>query len=260
MRPPIEGGGTITQRFGIPASMVTSLEPAMWHDSGRKAYWLWFPGAVFSYHYHPGTDRAALAGTPIFAKEDGIVTFAGYKNNIDGYQVEVAINDHAGYSTNHMLSQIKARVGQHVTRGATVMGYVGCTGSCTGNHTHEGVYIREKGSDGIERTMLYDPQLFEGNGPLVNDPRVRPDVRKFHVNGAGINIRYAPPNPSDGRSNVFAISREDGIYRRSDGKKIAGLHYGFTFLRRWTADGITFKVGTGPGGRRIAVADDLSHF
>lgn len=256
MKAPIDGGGTVTQRFGLPASLVTSLEPAMWHK-GERAYWLAFPGSVFSTHFHPGIDRAAPYGTPIVAKEDGVVTFAGWRNNIDGFQVEVAINDHAGYSMNHM-SIVSVRVGQHVNKGQQV-GRVGQTGATTGPHTHEGVYIREALSDGVTRTMLYDPALFEAGGSLENDPRVQPDIRKFHLNGAGINVRFAPPHPFN-HNNVFAISKADGIYRRRDGKRLSGLKYGFVFLNWRKVDGITFAVGTGYGGKKLAVAKSLIHF
>lgn len=254
MKAPIDGGGTITQRFGLPASSVVSLEPAMYHDGNRRAYWIYVPGFSYATHFHPGVDRAAPTGTPIYAKEDGVVTYAGWKNSIDGYQVEVAINAHAGYSTNHMANYA-VRAGQAVTKGRTMLGRVGCTGSCTGSHTHEGVYIRDEAG----RTILWDPQLFEPGGAMEDDPRVQPAVRKFHVNGPGINIRYAPPDPSDGRANVFATSRADGIYRR-DGKRLSGIKYGFVFSNWKDADGIRFAVGTGYGGKRLAVAKSLIHF
>lgn len=242
-------GSYISQYFGLPSSLVTSLEPAMWHDGNRKAYWLAVSGYTYSTHFHPGIDRAATYGTPVIAMEQGTVSFAGWKDNISGYQVEVQVNAHCRFSVNH-LSRITVHKGQSVDKGQMI-GRVGQTGYATGPHTHEGLALQ----DSAGRWILWDPALFLYGGKYADDPRIQPTVRKFHVNGPGINIRLAPPDLGE---LPFATSRADGIYRR-DGKRLSGLAYGFTFLYwRWV-DNVKWAIGMGYG-KKLAIAASLIHF
>jgi len=88
---------------------------------------------------HRGTDFAAPGGTSIWAVADGIVTTAeshwSYGNYVQIYHGK----DENGntYSTlyAHMQSWPSVSAGQTVTKGTTI-GYVGTTGSSTGNHLH----------------------------------------------------------------------------------------------------------------------------
>ena len=82
---------------------------------------------------HSGLDVGAARGTPISATSGGVVIFAGRRG---GYGNTVMV-DHGGGLTSlyaHM-SDFGVREGASVNRG-DVVGYVGATGTATGNHLH----------------------------------------------------------------------------------------------------------------------------
>lgn len=103
------------------------------------------PGAVtspFGYRIHPifgtrklhtGWDLNAGGGEPIVAAADGVVVSAGTRG---GYGNATVI-DHGGSLATLYAHQSSMAVsaGQQVERGQ-VIGYVGCTGYCTGAHLH----------------------------------------------------------------------------------------------------------------------------
>jgi murein DD-endopeptidase MepM/ murein hydrolase activator NlpD len=245
-------GATVTQEFG--QSHLT-VEPSMWFVS-EKAYWLPFLGASFSENFHPGRDRAAPVGTPVRAMEQGVVRFAGWKDNVSGFQVEVEIRENTRYSVNH-LSVVKCRVGQKVDKGQTIA-LVGSTGASTGPHTHEGVSIREQDNRGVFRTFLYNPELFTKGGRLENSPLIKPEQRYIQLNGAGINIRRNDGDLFDPGS-VYAVSRSDGIYRVGTGRRLGPLGKRFPFLRWRETEGGTWAVCTG-FSRQLAIHRGLIHF
>ncbi|MEM7084388.1 MAG: peptidoglycan DD-metalloendopeptidase family protein [Pseudomonadota bacterium] len=84
---------------------------------------------------HRGVDYGAPRGTPIKAAGDGKVIFRGRKN---GYGNTIILQ-HGGNITTlyaHMSKFNKnARSGRRVRQGQTI-GYVGATGTATGNHLH----------------------------------------------------------------------------------------------------------------------------
>jgi murein DD-endopeptidase MepM/ murein hydrolase activator NlpD len=84
---------------------------------------------------HRGVDYGAPRGTPIKAAGDGKVIFRGRKN---GYGNTVILQ-HGGNITTlyaHMSKfSSKAKSGSRVKQGQ-VVGYVGATGTATGNHLH----------------------------------------------------------------------------------------------------------------------------
>ena len=88
---------------------------------------------------HTGIDFGASSGTPIHAAADGVVVSAG---PLGGYGNATVIDHGNGLATlyGHQSSIIVAP-GQHVSRGQ-VIGYVGCTGLCTGPHLHFEVRVR----------------------------------------------------------------------------------------------------------------------
>lgn len=84
---------------------------------------------------HHGTDYAAPRGTPITATGNGIITHAARKG---GYGKTIEIKHRDGYVTRyaHMNDYAKGmKVGKKVYLG-DVIGYVGSTGSSTGDHLH----------------------------------------------------------------------------------------------------------------------------
>ncbi len=82
---------------------------------------------------HAGMDIAAPSGTPIKAATCGRVSEAGYQG---GYGNIICIRASESFTTCYAhMSRFGASVGQYVKIGE-VIGYVGCTGSCTGPHVH----------------------------------------------------------------------------------------------------------------------------
>jgi murein DD-endopeptidase MepM/ murein hydrolase activator NlpD len=104
------------------------------------------PGAPitsgFGYRVHPiygtsrmhtGVDMAAPAGTAIRSAGDGVVVSAGSQS---GYGNTTVIDHGGGLATLYAhQSSIGVSSGQRVTQGQ-VIGRVGCTGACTGDHLH----------------------------------------------------------------------------------------------------------------------------
>ena len=82
---------------------------------------------------HDGLDIAAPAGTAIRAAACGSVTIAGTQS---GYGNIVCITHNSSFSTCYAhMSRFAVSQGARVRQGQ-VIGYVGCTGSCTGPHVH----------------------------------------------------------------------------------------------------------------------------
>jgi murein DD-endopeptidase MepM/ murein hydrolase activator NlpD len=109
--------------------------------SGGKFAWP-VPGGFISqyFHYgHPALDIAAAWGSPIDAAADGVVTFAGWRNNGGGYQIWIS-HGSGLYTTYNHLSSISTSAGASVSRGE-VIGRVGATGDATGPHCHFEVWI-----------------------------------------------------------------------------------------------------------------------
>lgn len=84
-------------------------------------------------HRHSGIDIAAPTGTPVRAFDCGTVSVAGAQS---GYGNIVCIRHSGSFSTCYAhLSRFAVRAGQRVASGQ-VIGYVGCTGTCSGPHLH----------------------------------------------------------------------------------------------------------------------------
>ena len=84
-------------------------------------------------HLHAGDDLAVASGTPIHAAQCGTVVQSGAEQ---GYGLMVCIRHAGGITTCYAhMSRTAATVSQQVQAGQ-VIGYVGCTGNCTGPHVH----------------------------------------------------------------------------------------------------------------------------
>jgi murein DD-endopeptidase MepM/ murein hydrolase activator NlpD/outer membrane murein-binding lipoprotein Lpp len=82
---------------------------------------------------HPGIDIGVPSGTPIHAAGNGTVVWCGW---MSGYGNLVMIDHHNGLATLYgHQSRIGVSCNQQVSQGQTI-GYVGCTGFCTGPHLH----------------------------------------------------------------------------------------------------------------------------
>jgi murein DD-endopeptidase MepM/ murein hydrolase activator NlpD len=83
--------------------------------------------------FHPGIDIGVPMGTPIHAAAAGTVIWCGWET---GYGNLVVIDHHNGIATAYAhQSRIAVSCNQDVAQGQ-VIGYVGCTGFCTGPHLH----------------------------------------------------------------------------------------------------------------------------
>ena len=85
---------------------------------------------------HKGVDLGAPRGTPIIATRSGKVTIATW-NNSAGYYVKIDHGDGFASVYMHMTHYI-VKKGESVKAGQTI-GYVGSTGTSTGNHLHFGI-------------------------------------------------------------------------------------------------------------------------
>lgn len=98
---------------------------------------------------HKGTDYAAARGSKVRATGDGIVHFAGDKNN--GYGNYIAIRHGGKLETRYAhLDRIhpKVKKGAKVKQGQTI-GYVGKTGLATGYHLHYEFLVRGVAHDPV---------------------------------------------------------------------------------------------------------------
>ena len=87
---------------------------------------------------HEGIDIGAGTGTPIHAAAAGTIIYCGWES---GYGNLVVIDNGGNLATAYgHQSAIAVTCGQHVDQGQ-VIGYVGCTGHCTGPHLHFEVRI-----------------------------------------------------------------------------------------------------------------------
>ena len=107
-------------------------------------------GAVTSYYgprwgsMHTGIDIDGTTGTPVVASKAGTVSMA---SSYSGYGNAVIVDHGGGYQTLYAhLSGFAVSSGQTVSQGQ-VVGYVGCTGSCTGDHLHFEVRVNGSPQD-----------------------------------------------------------------------------------------------------------------
>jgi len=112
---------------------------------------------------HTGIDVPASAGTNIYAAKSGVVTTSTYNRSYGNY---VVVSHSDGSSTLYAhMSKRNATVGKTVKQGA-VIGYVGTTGSSTGNHLHFEVRINGNRTDPVN--YYKDKTLYaRANGQTV---------------------------------------------------------------------------------------------
>jgi murein DD-endopeptidase MepM/ murein hydrolase activator NlpD len=83
--------------------------------------------------FHPGIDLAGYTGEPFVAAKGGRVIYASW---MDGYGNATMIDVGGGIVTLYgHQTRLGVSLGDNVSQGQ-VIGYVGCTGYCTGPHLH----------------------------------------------------------------------------------------------------------------------------
>jgi len=91
----------------------------------------------FASWYHMAIDITNPFGTPIVAGQSGTVTKISTGTWDGGYGNNIVIDGGGGYQTLYAhMSGVNVGVGQEVSAGKTVIGYVGNTGRSTGPHLH----------------------------------------------------------------------------------------------------------------------------
>lgn len=145
--------------------------------NSKEWYWplpgIYYISSVFGGRYHPvtgkwhnhgGTDIPAAGGTKIYAAQDGVVTTVS-KNKNSSYGWYCIITHANGRATlyAHMRSKAVVKEGQNISKGDLV-GYVGTTGSSTGNHLHFELRINGEKSN----VLLLYPDL-PYTGPWVSE-------------------------------------------------------------------------------------------
>lgn len=113
-------------------------------------------GGVTSYYgprwgrMHTGIDIDGVSGQPIVAAKEGQVVLAA---PYSGYGNAVILDHGGGYGTLYAhMSSFNTSGGAYVEQG-DIVGYVGCTGSCTGDHLHFEVRVNGNPTD----PMIYLP-------------------------------------------------------------------------------------------------------
>jgi len=101
--------------------------------------------STFFSFYHPGVDITSPYGTPIVAAHNGTVTEVHVGTYDTGYGTNVYISNGAGIVSHYAhMSGVNVSVGQQVTGGRSVIGWIGMTGRTTGPHVH--FEIRQNGA------------------------------------------------------------------------------------------------------------------
>ncbi|HYI46408.1 MAG TPA: peptidoglycan DD-metalloendopeptidase family protein [Actinomycetota bacterium] len=110
-------------------------------------------GAINSYYgprwgrMHTGIDIDGVTGDPIVASKEGQVILAQYYS---GYGNAVIVDHGGGVTTLYAhLSKFEVSSGQSIPQGQ-IVGLVGCTGSCTGDHLHFEVRINGNPVDPLD--------------------------------------------------------------------------------------------------------------
>ncbi len=111
---------------------------------------------------HTGIDIPAPGGTKILAAKSGVVITSTYNNSYGNY---VVVSHSDGTSTLYAhMSRRNASEGQTVKQGATI-GYVGTTGSSTGNHLHFEVRVNGNRVDPVD--YFKDMTLYARSGGVT---------------------------------------------------------------------------------------------
>ncbi len=122
----LKGDTTVIDKLG------TFIWPVGW-DGGYSYVSSLYGYREWDHSTHRALDIAAKRGTEIYASNDGVVSIAGTNG---AYGKMVSIDHGNGYETWYAhMSVIVAEKGDVVKKG-DVIGYVGMTGSASGNHLH----------------------------------------------------------------------------------------------------------------------------
>ena len=143
---------------------------------------------------HYGVDFATRTGTPIRAVADGRTTWAGWKG---AYGRLVEISHGGGMKTRYAHLR---RYGPGIRRGVSVkkgqtIGYVGCSGLCTGPHLHFEMWQDNRYVDPLRANIPVEQQL----DPLLM--KIFEDTRKLFFERLRGDRKTAALSSPNGRSD-----------------------------------------------------------
>ena len=92
-------------------------------------------GAARTGHVHAGHDLFAPSGTPLVAVTDGVIAETGSDGGQGNYVYLYDPAEDRTYVYMHMVEPSPLEAGEEVEAGE-LLGGVGCTGSCSGDHLH----------------------------------------------------------------------------------------------------------------------------
>ena len=135
-RRPLQGGGRLASRFGMP-------HPPDLQDAAACI---------------PASTSPRPRGTPIYASGDGVIEKAQW---VSGYGRYVEIKHVNGYETGYgHMSRIADGIKPGVkVRQGQVIGYVGSTGNSTGNHLHFEIKVNGRFVDPLSVKLPRDKSL-----------------------------------------------------------------------------------------------------
>ena len=181
----------VTQPFG-PSTITVEPKQFGYKDGGGwlKSYSTAFPGSTPSYdHFHRAVDLRGYEGTPLYAWKAGTVTKV-YTSVSGILIVLVRIDTRSAVYGYYHCQRVLVAAGQHVSEGQTIA-LAGHTGA-TAAHLHMILQMAEKHSDGVTRTMNYNPLRFLPGGDHELDPRVTIIVGYVTPKGTSANVRPIP--------------------------------------------------------------------
>ena len=107
--------------------------------------------------WHNGIDVAAPFGTAVVAPAEGVVSYSGYENDLNGNTVRLNHGVVAGIRVLSVYIHLQvciAKIGQSVRKGE-IIGRVGSSGSSTGPHLHFSIYENVRGNDANPFKYIY---------------------------------------------------------------------------------------------------------
>lgn len=90
----------------------------------------------FASWYHMAIDIAASVGSPVVSAQNGVVELISVGTWDSGYGTNIYVKNGDVQTHYTHLSGINVSVGQEVSAGSTVLGWIGMTGRTTGPHVH----------------------------------------------------------------------------------------------------------------------------
>ena len=131
----------------LTSKLLDSVSSTM---SGAQGRFLWpVKGAVNTPFGdgHDGIDIEGETGDPIVATRPGKIVFAG--DDGDGYGTKIVINHGRGITSLYShLNEMKKTKGW--VEAGDVVGTVGCTGSCSGDHLHFEILQNEQAQNPLD--------------------------------------------------------------------------------------------------------------